>query len=202
MKKLLLIFLTALLIMTLTSCIGLSAQRPAGGISAGTNEADPWDKSPIDWPSATVAPVAVGNRLCDHMELPDQSVPPKFEANAHVDADYMEKEYDSFSVTLDRAEFKCNSKIRIHVKNNNDKPYWVYPVPYLEKYDADSQTWERLIYAPDEAYYAAGWHMGLKDYTMYFDPNYVSTPMEEGEYRFIVFVGHKEFYSPQFNVTK
>ena len=136
------------------------------------------------------------------MGLPDQSVPPKFEGGAQGDADYMEKEYDDFSITLDRAEFKCNSKIRIHVQNNNGKPYWIYPVPYLEKYNADSQAWERLIYAPDEAYYATGWHMGSNGYTIYFDPNYVSTPMEEGEYRFIVFAGHKEFYSPAFTVTK
>lgn len=155
-----------------------------------------------DWLEETACPVDIGERLCDIMGFPDQSVPPKFEWINLSDTDDIETGYDNFIITLDSDQFRYNSQIRIHIRNNNGKPYAFYPIPYVEKYNSLNQKWERLIYAPDEVYYASGWYTGIDAVTLYFNPYYVSTPVETGKYRFIVFVGEHEFYSPEFYITK
>ena len=200
MKHKLLLFLLLLMLITLVGC---------------TNTTDPDYKSPQpyhsdeqindvnnDWLEETACPVDIGERLCDIMGFPDQSVPPKFEWINLSDTDDIETGYDNFIITLDSDQFRYNSQIRIHIRNNNGKPYAFYPIPYVEKYNSSSQKWERLIYAPDEVYYASGWYTGIDAVTLYFNPYYVSTPVETGKYRFIVFAGEHEFYSPEFYITK
>ena len=143
----------------------------------------------IDWFEQTASPIVVGNRLCDVLGFPDQSVPPKYEWVNLSETDDVETEYDNIDIALDYKTYRSNSIIRIHISNKNNKPYGFYPVPYVEKYDYNTNTWERLIYAPDEAYYAVGWYTGVGDVTLYFNPFYMAQPIEIGEYRFIVFVG-------------
>lgn len=140
------------------------------------------------------------NRLCDTMGYPDQSVSPRFDWINSSDEDDMETEYDNFSITLDKDESEQNQHIKISIQNNNGKPFGYYAVPYVEKYDGNTQKWERLTYAPDEVYYSGNWYTGLGKTNIDFDPYFMVEPMTSGEYRFIIFAGGKEFYSPSFNV--
>lgn len=171
-------------------------------ISETTNSGELATTEEKVWADETCAPVEIGNRLCDMMGFPDQSVPPKYEWGNPEGIDDMETEYDNISITLDADVFKYNSKIRIIIKNNNNKPFVYYPIPYVEKLNTDNNSWERLIYAPDAAYYGLGWHMGTNDPVVYFNPYFLSTPIEPGQYRFIIFAGEKEFYSPAFEIVK
>lgn len=199
MKKIFLIFLTIILILALISC---SPASNDGVLSVSSNDNNQSGNQNIDWAEKTASPIAIGNRLCDTMGFPDQSIPPKYEWINLSGTDDVEIEYNNFSITLDSDQFQYNTLIRIHIKNNNGKPYAFYPIPYIEKYNSSSQNWERLIYAPDEVYYASGWHTGIDAVILYFNPYYVSTPLETGKYRFIVFVGEHELYSPEFYISK
>lgn len=196
-------FLLLLLLLMLITSVGCSK-------ATGHNDKNPQPMNRdeqisdgnVDWSEETAVPVEIGERLCDIMGLPDQSVPPKFEWVNLSDTDDIETEYNNFSITLDSDQFRYNSQIRIHIKNNNGKPYAFYPIPYIEKYNSSDQIWERLIYAPDEVYYTSGWHTGIDAVTIYFNPYYVSEPLDAGQYRFIVFAGECEFYSPEFYISK
>ena len=199
MKKVFLAFQIIVLIMALISC---SPTSNNSDLSASSNDINQSETQNIDWSEETASPIAIGNRLCDTMGFPDQSVPPKYEWINLSGTNDIETEYDNFDITLDYESYKFNSIIRIHISNKNDKPYSFYPIPYIEKYNSSSNTWERLIYAPDEAYYGAGWHTGIDDVTVYFNPYYLAQPIESGEYRFIVFAGEKEFYSKSFTIIK
>lgn len=188
MRNNVIVFLLLIMLFSLPSCYQDDSQ-----LSQSEN---------IDWAAETVASIAIGNRLCDVMGFPNQNDPPKFDWTNITGTNDIETDYDNFSITLDSNQFECNSSIRIHIKNNNNKPYAFYPIPYIEKFDPKNQSWERLIYAPDEVYYASSWHTGIDIVTLYFNPYYVSTPLEPGEYRFIIFLGNNQFFSPHFNIEE
>lgn len=194
------LFLLLLMLITLAGCSNTTDHDYKNTQSLNGDEQIGDDN--IDLSEETAFPVDIGERLCDVMGFPDQSIPPKFEWINLSDTDDIETEYNNFSITLGSDQFRYNSQIRIHIKNNNGKPYAFYPIPYIEKYNSSNQIWERLIYAPDEVYYASGWYTGIDAVTLYFNPYYVSAPLEAGKYRFIVFVGEHEFYSQEFYITK
>ncbi len=195
-------FLLLFLLLMLITSVGCSNATDHDYKNPKPINSDEQISDDIDWSEETAFPVDIGKRLCDIMGFPDQSVPPKFVWTNLSDTDDIETEYNNFSITLDSNHFRYNSQIRIHIKNNNGKPYAFYPTPYIEKYNSSNHIWERLIYAPDEVYYASGWHTGIDAVTLYFNPYYVSTSLEAGKYRFIVFAGEYEFYSPEFHITK
>ena len=151
-------------------------------------------------PLETASPVDIGKRLCDIMGFPDQSVPPKYTWVNSSGTDDVETKYDKIDIRLDYDSYYVNSIIRIYISNGNNKPFGYYPVPYVEKYNSTKDLWERLIYAPDEVYYASGWHTCFGNVTLRFNPYYMTEPLKSGEYRFIIFAGGKEFYSPKFSI--
>lgn len=144
--------------------------------------------------------VKIGERLCDKLGFPDQSKPPEYVWTNLSDTDDVEIKYDNIIVTLEKKAYSLNEGIRVYVENGNGKVYSRYEIPYLEKWDAVSNSWRRLGYAPTEAYYAQ-WHTCYKQTSMRFNPYFCSEELTAGQYRFIVFCGGKSFYSETFTLS-
>ena len=153
-------------------------------------------------PVETVESVQFGDRLCDHLGFPDQSQPPVFNGAFFPGVSEIETDYSGIQVSLDSSSFKKNCLIRIHIENKYGKPYLLYPIPYVELFNEDNSSWDRLTYAPDELYYATDiWNTCVDKSDLCFNPNYLSTRIIEGKYRFIIFAGDKTIYSSDFYIV-
>ena len=91
-----------------------------------------------------------------------------------------------------------NEVIKVHVKNNNEKPFGLFSVLFVERYSKEDK-WQRLTYAPNEYYYAS-WGTCLGSSVLTYDPYYLVEKNEPGVYRFILLCGGKHIYSPEIEI--
>ena len=166
-------------------------------------------RQPFIFTNETATAVEVGSRNCDQLGKWDQSSDPQFPENFYgiypnIPEEKIEKDYNNIEVSLGWTEYKKDSLIQIRYENLNEKYIVCYQIPYLEKYDTESKSWIRVPYCPDIIYYATDpWQSLMQDSGTYlFNPYYLYEPlMQTGRYRFILFIGPKVLYSPEFNIV-
>lgn len=131
--------------------------------------------------------------------------------NASVDSAAgigLETDYSNVVASTELESYPFNTnRIVVCVRNMNiGKGFYLYSVPFVEQYK-DSE-WIRLDYQPPEL---GTFHQCLcalesnttKPQETYLDfkPKYVTSKLEPGDYRLVVFAGDKVIYAP-FKFTK
>lgn len=145
------------------------------------------------------SPIEYGKRYCDQVGPIDQTCPPSYSGINITDTKDVEKDYNDIEVKLKYDTYPLNAYVYVHIVNEDQKFFDVYSIPYIEKWDADSESWVRLSYTPDAAYYESCWYACEGRMVLKLNPYYVYEPIEEGTYRLIVFCGGKTYYTSNFN---
>lgn len=194
LKRIRLILILLTILVSITACTKIPDDSPVDAISTEHTSGILEDED------ETVARINKEDRLCEELGYPDQSNPPEYEWTNLSDTSDVETVYDNIEISLSRTTYSFMSLIKIRVTNHNQKPFALFPVPYLEVWSEESNGWERLTYAPDRWYYLTGCATCFSSTIIRFDPNYVIEDLKAGKYRFLVFCGKKTFYSPEFNL--
>ena len=116
MKRILLLLQLMIIAITLIGCTSSSGHED---LSVASDKKSQLITTNIDWFEQTASPIVVGNRLCDVLGFPDQSVPPKYEWVNLSETDDVETEYDNIDIALDYKTYRSNSIIRIHISNKS-----------------------------------------------------------------------------------
>lgn len=116
----------------------------------------------------------------------------------------MEQDYDNIEVTLEKSTYSVDTlSIDITVKNLNGKCFDVFIMPYLEKWDEETESWIIIKYG------TSYFDFNIFNWRSY-EPETTLTYMKKcithndrplivpGIYRFEVFCGPNSFYSPTF----
>lgn len=109
---------------------------------------------------------------------------------------YVKLEKDSYKI-----ETAPNSKIKIIVGNDNGNLFDLSEVPYIQRFNTETNEWDTLLYEPPELDYGE-WGLIVEETRMTFFPYYMKEPLTPGTYRFLVFVDKYTFVSPEFTLTE
>lgn len=194
MKKLLILLLISLTIVSLVAC---SNDNPENVKESIINSLSNTSQSTIL--ETTVSSIT---RICDTQAHPNQSTNPIFTDFTNEELDIIDNVQESFYVEfyLDKNVYAKDDNIKIRVESIGELTFQMYAIPYVEMYDSINGEWIRLTYAPDEYYY------GLSSYTCYggsvlnFKPLYLIEDYNPGMYRLIAFVNDTPIYSPTYTL--
>lgn len=112
--------------------------------------------------------------------------------------------YDNMIISLEKEAYSVDfDNIKINITNGNGNPFVIKNAAYMEKYIAEDATWEKLtyIYSPGKPWIEAPNRQIFDSYySINVSPDNIKEKLTPGTYRFIINIGEKDFYSPEFEL--